>query len=334
MEVAENYNGSYNTELFTRKAIDVIAKQDPNQPFFLYFAHEAVHSANPSDPLQAPQHIIDQFKHIENKQRQIFAAMVTSLDQSVQNITSALKIHRLWNNTIVVFTTDNGGPAYFDLNIANNLPLRGRKAQLWEGGVRGSACIYSPLIENRRVSMDMMHATDWLPTFVHLAGGDANEMKQKDKALDGYNVWETISKGIPSPRNEVLHNIVGKEGALRVGDYKLLVHVHNSSWYPLPTASISSSGEGIVSCHRSANATECHSEMSPCLYNIHLDPCEYNNVAAMMPSKVQELMEKLKDYNATAVPPRNKPVDPQSNPKLHNGVWSPWRTNGTIDVEA
>lgn len=334
MTVAENYSEMYNTELFTRKAIDVIEKHDPTQPLYLYVAHTAVHSANPSDPLQAPQYLIDRFSHIQNKQRQIFAAMVTSLDQSVRNITDALKQHGLWNNSVIVFTTDNGGPAQFDLNVACNAPLRGRKAELWEGGVRGAACVYSPLVENKQqVSMEMMHATDWLPTFIYLAGGDANEMKPKNKTLDGYNIWETISKGAPSPRTEVLHNILGETAALRVGDYKLLVHVKNSTWYPLPTVSNAGTeqhrvppGKGVVQCgNRPANSIECNSQKSPCLYNIRSDPCEYNNVAPTMQSKVDELMKRLQDYRATAVQPRNKPTDPQSNPKLHGGVWSPWR---------
>ena len=333
MSVAENYTGMYSTELFTRKAIDVIEKQDPSQPSFLYLAHQAVDSANPSDPLQAPQHLIDKFGYIQNKQRQIFAAMVTSLDQSVRNVTDALKRNGLWNNSVTVFTTDNGGPAYFNDNVACNAPLRGRKYQLWEGGVRGAACIYSSLIENKQqISMEMMHATDWLPTFVHLAGGNASDMKPKDKTLDGYNVWETISTGVQSPRTEVLHNILGKSAALRVGDYKLLVHVENSTWYPLPTVSDPVSGwnraygNGVVHCGgRPANATECDSMKSPCLCNILADPCEYNNLAPIMQPKVDELMKRLQDYNATCVPPRNKPVDPQANPKLHGGVWSPWR---------
>jgi arylsulfatase A-like enzyme len=333
LSIADNYRGQYNTELFTQRAINVIENQDPSQPFFLYLAHEAVHSANPSDPLQAPQYLIDKFGYIENKQRQIFAAMVTSLDQSVRNVTDALKTNGLWNNSVIVFTTDNGGPAYFDANIACNMPLRGRKAQLWEGGVRGTACVYSPLIENKQqVSMEMMHATDWLPTFVHLAGGNASDMKPKDKTLDGYNIWETISTGAQSPRTEVLHNILGKSAALRVGDYKLLVNVENSTWYPLPTVSDAVSGwdraygNGVVYCgSRPVNATDCDSHKSPCLYNINSDPCEYNNLAPMMQFKVDELMKRLQDYNATYVPPRNKPADPQSNPSLHGGVWSPWR---------
>ncbi|KAK3733952.1 hypothetical protein QZH41_010770, partial [Actinostola sp. cb2023] len=76
--------GQYSTYLYTRKAVDIIQTHDTSKPLFLYLAHQAVHSANTYQPLQAPKELIDKFGNISNLQRRTFAAMVTALDQSVK----------------------------------------------------------------------------------------------------------------------------------------------------------------------------------------------------------------------------------------------------------
>ena len=82
-----------------------------------------------------------------------------------------------------------------------NYPFKGGKDNLWEGGVRGVAFVHSNLItKKRRVSYDLIDATDWLPTFYHLAGGDVTAIQDK---IDGVNVWDTIANGAASPRSEV-----------------------------------------------------------------------------------------------------------------------------------
>lgn len=77
-------------------------------------------------------------------------------------------------NSIIVFTTDNGGPADgFNINAASNWPLRGVKNTLWEGGVRGAALLWSSLmLKPQRVALQTMHIMDWLPTLYFAAGGD------------------------------------------------------------------------------------------------------------------------------------------------------------------
>ena len=70
--------------------------------------------------------------------------------------------------------------------------------------------------------MDLLHVTDWLPTLYALAGGDASKLRD----VDGYNVWDTLSRGKSSPRQELLHNIhpSGGEAAMRYGQWKILVN--------------------------------------------------------------------------------------------------------------
>ena len=116
--------------------------------------------------------------------------MLDNLDQSVGRLIFALQQKGMLHNSIILFTTDNGGSIFsnvkysfystvfigpaagFDLNKASNWPLRGIKNTLWEGGVRGSAFLWSPLLKNssRVHSQGLMGIQDWLPTLYHAAG--------------------------------------------------------------------------------------------------------------------------------------------------------------------
>lgn len=100
--------------------------------------------------------------------------MLSRLDNSVGEVVKALREKDMLENTIIVFTTDNGGPAAgFNLNAASNYPLRGVKNTLWEGGVRGAGLIWSCLLTKQyRVAEQMIHISDWLPTLIEAAGGD------------------------------------------------------------------------------------------------------------------------------------------------------------------
>ena len=90
---------------------------------------------------------------------------------------------------------------FFQRSEGCNYPFKGGKDNLWEGGVRGVAFVHSKLIAKKsRVSYDLIDATDWLPTFYHLAGGDVKTLQNK---IDGVNVWNTIAQGAASPRSEV-----------------------------------------------------------------------------------------------------------------------------------
>ena len=91
------------------------------------------------------------------------------------------------------------------------------------GGVRGASFVHSPLLASKgRVSMDLMHLTDWLPTLYGLGGGDVRKLLN----LDGYDMWPTLSQGQASPRQELVHNIdpVTWTSALRYKQWKLLAN--------------------------------------------------------------------------------------------------------------
>lgn len=98
--------------------------------------------------------------------------MLYKLDESVGRVVAALEEANMLQNSIIVFAADNGAPTIGTYpNWGSNYPLRGIKETLWEGGVRGATCIWSPLIKTApKVSNDLMHVSDWLPTLYAAAG--------------------------------------------------------------------------------------------------------------------------------------------------------------------
>ncbi|XP_071453514.1 arylsulfatase B-like [Hetaerina americana] len=240
-------HGRYTTELYTEEALKVIdthkkklenlklehLDESFNQPLFLYLSHHAVHSGNDYKPLQAPDETVEKFSYIKDYQRRKYAAMLHWFDESVGKVVERLAANDMLNNSIILVATDNGGaPAGLDNNKASNWPLRGVKFSLWEGGVRGTALIWSPLLKRmRRVSEQMMHISDWVPTLLSAIDGSSKLLP----GLDGYNMWKALSEDEPSERNEILLNIDANENesALRVGDWKLMIGTStrfNGTW--------------------------------------------------------------------------------------------------------
>ena len=326
--------GNYSTEMYTAIGIERIRNHNKSEPLFLYLAYQAVHSANrPADPIQAPDYWLKKFSHIKDEGRRKYAAVTAALDDGVGKVYQALSDAGILGNTIIVFTTDNGGPANgFDFNYASNYPLRGVKAHLWEGGVRGVGFVNSKLLkEPGRVSKELFHITDWLPTFYELAGGNSSSLH-----IDGHNIWNSIAYSKPSPREDVLLNIdplVWKNAALRVGNYKVVKGEKKdqwSGWLSPPEIGLGVAGsstliqDAIVKCGPvPKNATlDCS---GACLFDISKDPCEYKDLSQVLPEVLDSLLDRLDGYTAGMVKPRiNTTDDPRSNPKLHEGSWEPW----------
>uniref|UniRef100_UPI0037E8D631 arylsulfatase I-like n=1 Tax=Semicossyphus pulcher TaxID=241346 RepID=UPI0037E8D631 len=195
--VAWGQEGKYSTTLFTQRARKILETHDPtDRPLFLLLSLQAVHT-----PLLTPKSYIYPYRDMANVARRKFAAMVSTVDEAVRNVTYALRKYGYYRNSVIVFSTDNGAQPFTG---GSNWPLRGRKGTYWEGGVRGVAFVHSPLLRRRRrVSKALLHITDWFPTLVGLAGGNISQ----SQGLDGFDVWPTISEGKESPRQEILHNI-------------------------------------------------------------------------------------------------------------------------------
>jgi len=251
-KVVKNCYGKYSTELFAEQAEKIIAEHDDSKPLFMYLPHQAVHSGNPVTPLESPWQYLKGLGHITQEKRRKFGGMLTALDSAIGNVTRALAARNMLNNTIIAFSTDNGGPAAgFDMNMACNWPLRGVKATMWEGGMRGAGFLWSPLLQKSGyVSEHMMQIFDWVPTLLRPAGYD---MASLPAEVDGMDLWHSLSTNSKSPRTEMLHNIdPGFSGkavaryALRVGNMKIIYgHQAMSGWYPPGEHSVDAEGRPL-----------------------------------------------------------------------------------------
>ncbi|XP_037121096.1 arylsulfatase B [Syngnathus acus] len=323
---APGYKGQYSTEMFSQRAVQIIAKHDPKKPLFLYVALQAVHS-----PLQVPQRYVAPYAFIQDPHRRAYAGMVSAMDEAVGNISLALRQAGLWDNTVLVFSTDNGG---LPEQGASNWPLRGQKWSLWEGGVRGVGFVSGPLLEQPgSTSRELLHVSDWLPTLVGLAGGRLNATKP----LDGFDVWNAISKGFASPRLELLHNIdpmytdmapcpglkrdgkgvflsgfnVSIHAAIRSSNWKLLTGYPGCGvWFPRPG-------------HNDSSAWRSEPLKPVMLFDLDKDPEERNEVSAIYPAVVERLLGRLNHHQQTALPVNFPDEDPRCDPGP-TGTWGPW----------
>ncbi|PNF27139.1 hypothetical protein B7P43_G08558 [Cryptotermes secundus] len=367
MDTAWNLEGQYATEVFTEEALRIIEQHDTGKPLFLYLSHLAVHAGNTGKLLEAPQEIINTFRHIKEPNRRTYAAMVSQMDESVGRVVEALHNRRMLNNSIIVFISDNGAPSVGVFqNWGSNYPLRGIKATLWEGGVRGVALIWSPLLRQpSRVSDELMHVSDWLPTLYSAAGGDITKL---DSNLDGVDQWSSLVYDEKSPRRQVLVNIDEREktAALIIGDWKLVVGtfgnngsldgyygnsgnsasnpryntssvINSRAWKsiastrrPVTQADVNKLRQAAtVSCSKETFVTQTNCNPSitntPCLFNIHEDPCEQNNLSGSSTDIVTAMYNILVRHRQSLIPQLNRPWDISgADPARFNSTWSSW----------
>lgn len=120
--------GNYSTILLTDKAIEYVENYnlESEKPIFMYLAHEAPHTANQDDPMQAPQEVIDRFGYIEDPKRRVLAAMLTVLDEQIGRFVDALDRKGILENSVIVFYSDNGAPTVgLHANAGSNYPFKG-----------------------------------------------------------------------------------------------------------------------------------------------------------------------------------------------------------------
>merc|ERR1711971_144869 len=122
--------------------------------------------------------------------------MLHMLDQAVMNVTAALKSRGLWDNTLLVFSADNGGVGQF----GNNHPLRVHKHDPWEGGTRTTAFVSGGFVPTRlrgtNSGAKLVHVSDWYATFCELAGVDPKDdayIQGKVRSVDSVNVWPMLT---------------------------------------------------------------------------------------------------------------------------------------------
>lgn len=205
---------TYLTDYLTDQAIAFI-DENKSRPFFLYLAQFAPHV-----PLQATQEYLDRFPDEKNPQRRKFLAMMSALDDGVGKILDFLRKNNLEENTLVFFTSDNGGPTGDNENNGENTsrndPFTGVKGDLLEGGIRVPCIVrWTGRLPADAVYDAPVSTLDFLPTSIAAAGG------KPAAPLEGINMLPYL-EGKQSPLEErMLFWRFGPELAVRSGNYKL-----------------------------------------------------------------------------------------------------------------
>jgi len=204
----------YLTEAFAREAtafIDHHAKDN----WFLYLTFNAVHT-----PMHATDKYVARFKDVANESRRTYCGMMSAMDDAIGAVLKKLDENRLTENTLVFFVSDNGGPP---VNSSSNGPLRGHKAQTWEGGIRVPYLVQwkSTLPAGKTYDQPVIQL-DFHPTALAAAGVEA-----KNANFDGVNLLPYLQNKVTAPPHETLYWRFGQQMAIRHGDYKLVKAVGN-----------------------------------------------------------------------------------------------------------
>jgi uncharacterized sulfatase len=265
VDFAASFNGGpwfeppkYLTDYYTDEAVKVI-EANKDRPFFLYLAHWAPHT-----PLQASREDYEALSHIELHRERVYAAMIRSLDRGVGQVMEALKANGLDENTLVIFTSDNGGAGYIGLpNV--NAPYRGWKSTLFEGGIRVPFLARWPAKLPAGETYDApVHHVDIYATAAAAAAADL----PTDRIMDGVNLtpYVTESKRMDSP-HEYLFFRGGAAQAVRDKRWKLVVSAPPESPRKEWLFDLSAEGEQVdlLSKHqevanRLRGALEAHNE--------------------------------------------------------------------------
>jgi arylsulfatase A-like enzyme len=281
-------DGEYLTDRLGREAAAFI-EDNKDKPFFLYLSHYAVHT-----PLQAVESLKQKYRAKNpsgSHKNATYAAMIESMDNSVGLVMNKLEALGLTGKTVVVFTSDNGGP----VNITGNEPLRGGKGMLYEGGIRVPFIFKWPGVTRAgSVSEVPIIGTDLYPTFMEIAGAE----KPADYLLDGESIVPLLKNSGQLKRKTIFWHfpayLQGKNiedglggdrkgwrttpaGAVRLGDYKLIEYFE-------------------------------YGQLE--LYNLAQDIGETNNLVLKMPEKVRELRQVMLAWRHSV----NAPVPMEQNP--------------------
>ena len=251
---------SYMTDYYTDQAVKVIEK-NRHRPFFLYLAHWAIHN-----PLQATKDDYEEFAHIEDHALRVYAGMIHSLDRSVGRVQATLKRLGLADNTLIIFTSDNGGAGYIGLPDVNK-PYRGWKLTHFEGGIKVPFMASWPArIPAGTVVSDPVHHIDILATIAAAAEAQV----PSDRKLDGVNLlpWMTGLSQDTAPHD----SLFWRQGHLQT--------VQHQGWKLIR--------EGWRNKHW--------------LFNLKMDPTEQSNLADYMPEKVASMAARLDAHNVDQMP--------------------------------
>jgi len=284
--------GTYLADFLTDKAVDFI-RRHKNGPFFLYLPHFAVHK-----PLEAKNDLIKKFKAkppVGGHRNPTYAGMIYSVDESVGRVLATLDELKLSENTLVIYSSDNGGVGGYVRegikqggDVTDNTPLRGGKGMLYEGGHRVPYIFRWPgKIPEGAVCEQPITGVDLYPTLLEVAGAKC----PANYPLDGVSYLKVLTSGGKANlnRDAIYWHFPGYLGAGK------------NTWRTLPVGAIRSGDWKLMEFFEDGRLE---------LYNLRDDLGEKNNLAAKFPEKTKEMREKLvawrKEINAPMPRPKTK----------------------------
>jgi len=316
-----------------------ISEHDVSQPLFLFWALHIVHA-----PLQVPKKFLDMYSEMatDDWRRQRYLAMTRYMDSAVESVTALLKQNGMYNDTLIVFTSDNGGPIYRNGSVgANNWPLKGGKASNWDGGIRVNAFVSGGFVPQRvrGTRLDGLGTLwDWYGTFASLGGVDPFDARASAARLppvDSVDLWPYIAGDVKSsPRESIA---LGSSSCVHhSNDWGAAYGGCINEWGDAPSVTIVN---GLISDERGrggglwklligpipmdgwqgphypnastlawAAEKSLHDCGGGCLFNLDVDPTEHQNLAADQAERVQSMLETIRKHNNTAFSPdRGKP---------------------------
>lgn len=267
----------YLTDALGREAVSFITV-NKDRPWLLCLTFNAVHT-----PMQADDVRLARFASVANPTRRTYAAMMLAMDDAVGRVRQALVDHKLDQNTLVTFISDNGGPTMrgTTTNGSSNAPLRGSKRTTLEGGIRVPYLVSWPArlkparYEQPTIQLDL-HAT---------ALAAAGIEPQADWNLDGVNLLPYVTGARSGKPHETLYWRFGRQMAIRDGDYKLVRYDSSVD------SSDTSPGAGASPVSEAK------------LYDLAADIGEAKDLTSAMPDKVRQLQAKWDAWNATLAAP-------------------------------
>eukprot|EP01052_Picozoa_sp_SAG31_P025231 SAG31_NODE_2200_length_6208_cov_2.781306_3_plen_534_part_00 len=298
------------------------------QPFFLYLPFQECHS-----PFQVDANYSALYPHLPEGPRRTLPGMVTHTDEMIGDVIRALKDQRRWDNTIVLFSADNGGPgnqgwvspSRWDTHvIERNFPYKGQKHEVWEGGVHVAGWINGGLLPDhvRGTShSQLMHVTDYAPTIMALLTGlDMSTMVPVGQSLDGHNMWNCLTAAPAEKdavceaagRRDILYNvnlICDPPDPESPADFYTEV--------PAPKAGLRA-GDMVI-------LAECYDWQTKslrgrkALFNVTSDLSQDHDLAASLPDIVEQLAARLEQYGAQAV---SVAIDGGRPPQVTRAPWA------------
>jgi arylsulfatase A-like enzyme len=286
----ELHEDGYSTELLAAEACRRITDRDPGRPLFLYVPFNAVHS-----PHQVPERYLEPYGHLMGNRR-LVAGMLAAVDEAIGRIVAALDSAGLRDNTLIVYSADNGGPN--PQAAHSNDPLRAGKGTLYEGGIRAAAFANWPghIPAGIRIA-EPVHIIDWYPTFVNLAGGSLEQPLR----IDGVDILPVLTSNAKSPHTEILIPQSPTRAALRMGNWKLIRNLPDNSAAVEPETEKPPAKRNP----RQKAKARIRSQESTELYDLEHDVSESSNLADSNNELVAKMQARLDELLNNAAAPGN-----------------------------